>query len=160
MDLINTTLFEGRFVTALPSGLTDLPELLLRKKYPLEGRPQIVKTDEAYTTDYKFTLMEIGTNQYAVNELSGYMKDTLFRSNCSYRFIEDMIVEDEKNFAAKGFSFSNPVLDGTAYNLIFLKQFGTLVMNLSFSCPFEKSDSLSEGFKLCVKNMQMCRKGS
>lgn len=158
MEILETELFNGQFITMLPVNLADMPEDYARQKYPLEGRPEIIKTDEDYTSDYKFSCISIGTRQYAVDYINQQAKKAVFDSCSSYKFIEDISVADEKNNIAKGFAFSNNVLDGTAYNAIIHKQFERQVMNISLSCPLEKSSLLLEYLISCVRYMRINNK--
>lgn len=147
-------IFKEQFITMIPQGFKDLPDEMIALKYPLNGRPEIIKTDESYTTDFKYSLLDVETVEYALEVLCGYVKNITLNSNPGFQFMEDYAWKDGKMNVAKAFSFQNRVLDGVAFNIIGYKQFGREVLNISMSCPYEKKDEYIEKYKQAVLETQ------
>lgn len=150
-------IFKEKFVTVIPDGFQDLPEEMVSLKYPLNGRPELIKTDETYTIDFKYSLLDVETGVYALDVLCDYVKKITLNSNPGFQLIEEYAIKDSKMNIAKAFSFQNKVLDGVAFNLIGYKQFGRDVLNISMSCPYEKKDEYIEQYKQAVLETQRWR---
>jgi len=150
-------IFKEQFVTMVPVGFEDLPEKMATLKYPLNGRPEIIKADENYTSDFKYSLLDVETEVYALDNLCEYVKDIVLNSNPGFQFVETYALKDEKMNIAKAFSFQNKVLDGVVFNVIGYKQFGREVINISMSCPLEMKDEYIEKYKQSVLKTQRWR---
>ena len=147
-------IFNEQFVTMIPIGFEDLPEKIVTLKYPLSGRPEIIKADENYISDFKYSLLDVETEAYALDVLCEYVKNIILNSNSGFQFMETYAWKDEKMNIAKAFSFQNKVLDGVVFNVIGYKQFGRDVINISMSCPLEKKEEYIEKYKQAVLKTQ------
>lgn len=152
--MITIEIFEKQYVTNVPKEFTELPKELLVMKYPIEQRPEIVMTDNTYTTDIKFSLLDVNTTEKIAEPLTTYIKKMILDANTSYKYIEEGAINDEKGNIAVFFSFCNDVSDGVALNVIGYKQFGKRVINISLSCPFEKKETGMEIYVETVKRTQ------
>lgn len=144
-------MFEKQYISNVPKEFIELPKELLLMKYPMEQRPQIVMTDNTYTTDIKFSLLDVNTMEKITEPLTASMKRMILDANTSYKYIEEGVIKDEKGNIASFFSFCNDVSDGIALNVIGYKQFGKRVINISLSCPFEKQEM---GMKIYVETVK------
>lgn len=147
-------IFEKQYISNVPKEFIELPKELLLMKYPMEQRPQIVMTDNTYTTDIKFSLLDVNTMEKITEPLTASMKRMILDANTSYKYIEEGVIKDEKGNIASFFSFCNDVSDGIALNVIGYKQFGKRVINISLSCPFEKQEMGMEIYVETVKRTQ------
>ncbi len=147
-------LFEKQYVAYIPMEFKELPKELLLMKYPMEQRPQIVMADDTYTTDIKFSLLDVNTMEKIAEPLAASVKRMILDANTSYKYIEEGTIKDEKGNIASFFSFCNDVSDGIALNVIGYKQFGKRVINISLSCPFESKEIGMEIYVETVKRTQ------
>ena len=51
-----TQLFDGRMQVMLPQSFQDMPSGLARLKYPMEQRPQVIRTNERTDINFTFSL--------------------------------------------------------------------------------------------------------
>ena len=156
-DLEDTVILNGKVNVKIPAGFHDMEDQYIKIKYPLENRPQVIKCNDNMQIDFKYSLMEIDTGQSVILYLIEEIKKTVLNSNSSFKKIDDYIYYDENNYPIAGFSFSNEVLDGIAYNVIFLRQFGKYIINASMGCPYETRDENMKYMEESIKTMKFSK---
>lgn len=153
-DLEYMIIFNGKVKVKIPVGFHDMEDQYIKLKYPLENRPQVIKCNDDMNIDFKYSLMEIDTGQPVILYLIEEIKKTVLNSNSSFKKIDDYIYYDENNNPMAGFSFSNEVLDGIAYNVIFLRQFGKYIINASMGCPYGSSNQYMKYMEESIKTIE------
>lgn len=153
-DLEYVVIFNEKVNVKIPHGFHDMEDQYIKLKYPLENRPQVIKCNDNMDIDFKYSLMEIDTSESVILYLIEEIKKSVFNFNSSFKKIEDYIYYDENNNTIAGFSFSNEVLDGIAYNTIFLRQFDNYIINASMGCPYENKDQYMKYMEESIKTMK------
>lgn len=156
-DLVYTVILDGKVNVKIPEGFYDMEDQYIKLKYPLENRPQVIKCNEDMRVDFKYSVMEIDTKEPVLLYLIEEIKKAVLNSNSSFEKIDEYIYYDESNYPITGFSFSNEVLDGIAYNVIFLRQFHNYIINASMGCPYENRERYMEYMEESIKTMKFLK---
>ena len=124
---------EGKIKMMVPKEFTELDAEIAKFKYPSEHRPDIILTDESGTTNILFNHMD----ETMDNEDAEMIRDRLIgmvrRGNPGIRPLSTGIeVISGKNVAYV--EFSNPVMDGKIYNVMFFLQVADRILMGSFNC--------------------------
>lgn len=126
-------LADGAIRVMLPKDFEPMSQEIARKKYPSEHRPKIIMTNETGTINLMFQYMEGEVTDATVeifrNQVFGMMK----RVNPGIKEREVGII----NLSGKTVAyveFSNPVMDGKVYNLMFYLAVNGQPLMGSFNC--------------------------
>lgn len=117
----------------LPKDFVPMSSDIARKKYPSEQRPETILTDETGTINLMFQYMEGEESNTTIesfrNQIFGMMK----RVNPGIKERE-MGVVDAAGKQIAYVEFSNPVMDGKLYNLMFYMSVKGRPLMGSFNC--------------------------
>lgn len=83
-------IFNDVYETKIPVDFSDMSNDLIEKKYPMNNRPQIVKTDALYQVDFKFSIINIGTSDNVTDYVNENVKKIVLQTNQGYIFREDI----------------------------------------------------------------------
>ncbi len=133
-------LFDSKMYIMLPKSFKDMPVEQAKLKYPMEQRPQVIKTNERTDINFTFSLLE----QPIVNRQVKIMRDSLKRVLRSARpdmkFLEDGLEEIE-NHTIGWFEFISNGIDGKLYNMMYFTPIDGKLMQGIFNCPAKESQN-------------------
>lgn len=121
----------------LPKEFVDIPEWLLKVKYPSENRPKVLKMHPDGGMDFGFNILEltVDSNQ-VVNNLAKQMVYVTKQMSPSNIFI-DTENEEVKGKSVSWYDFISYVVDGRMYNMNFLMPLDGKVLHAIFNCSVD-----------------------
>jgi len=124
---------EDKITMMVPKEFSEMAPETARVKYPMEQRPGTILTDHSGAVNILFDYME----DHMTNEESERYRDNLFgilrRVNPGVKPLESGVeLVSGKNVAYV--SFSNPVMDGKLYNLMFFLEVDGRILMGNFNC--------------------------
>lgn len=72
-EFVETFLFEDKMSVMLPKSFGDMPKELAQIKYPMEQRPQVIKTNEVTDINFTFSLVEQPLTNDKVESITEYI---------------------------------------------------------------------------------------
>jgi hypothetical protein len=130
-------MFDNEVGIFLPSTFKDMKPEDVKKKYFSEQRPEIIKTNEAGTVNFSFSMVdrEIKPEQLAdvIQEFYLVLKRFQPMSVC----LEDG-TESTHNVPFAWMEFISTALDDNLFNTLIIYPVGRKLLMVMFSCPFEK----------------------
>ena len=127
------TFIEDKIAMMVPTEFAEMPPEVAKVKYPSEQRPGTILTDSSGAVNMMFSYMADRMN----NEESEMVRDHIFgsmrRINPGFKSLSTgtEIVSDKHVAYVE---FSNPVLDGKLYNLMFFLEVDGRILMGSFNC--------------------------
>lgn len=117
----------------LPKNFVQMDPDVAKKKYPSEQRPETILTDETGTINLMFQYMEGEADDSTIESLTNQIFGMMKRVNpgIKEREIGSVDVSGKKIAYVE---FSNPVMDGKLYNLMFFLAVKERPLMGSFNC--------------------------
>ena len=135
-----TQLFDGRMQVMLPQSFQDMPSGLARLKYPMEQRPQVIRTNERTDINFTFSLLDQPLENSQVKPLRDTLKKALRRARPDMRFMEDGLRETQERTTG-WFEFISNGIDGKLYNIMYLTPVSGRLMQGLFNCPVKDAQN-------------------
>lgn len=129
-------LFDNRMSIMLPETFIDMPMEQAKLKYPMEQRPQIIKTNEAGDINFTFSLIEQQMNNDYVEELMQFFKKVLKTSQPSNVFYEEK-VEQIGELSVGWFDYVSNGYDKKLYNIVYVLPIHGKLLHGVFNCALE-----------------------
>ena len=127
------SLFDDRVEIKVPEKFYELPEEMLKLKYPSERRPSLVYSNEKTTINLAFNLTESPANDEAMAIYTGKLVEVMKNVYPSAEWIGDGTVEI--NDRQVGFlEMITPAIDVEIYNLMFFTHLEGKMLMCSFNC--------------------------
>lgn len=133
-------LFEGKMDIMLPDKFEDMPLRLAKSKYPMEQRPQIIKTNEDTKINFTFSLIEQSLTNEQVNQMIKLFKQVLRNAKPDIKFIEEK-TEKVDTLTVGWFDFVSNGYDQKIYNFMYFVPIAGKMMHGIFNCPVQDADS-------------------
>jgi len=111
-------LFDGKMQMMLPSSFTDMPMEIAKLKYPMEQRPQVIKTNEESDINFTFSLIDQPLTNEQVKHLRDTLKRVLKSARPDMRFTEEGMEEMEERRVG-WFELTYSGLDSRLYNIMY-----------------------------------------
>lgn len=151
-------LFENKMSIMLPDNFEDMPQEAAKSKYPMEQRPQIIKTSEDTKINFTFSLLEQPITNEQVEELVKFTKGILKNAKPDIRFVEDKIQEVDK-ITIGWFDFVSNGYDQKIYNLMYYLPIDGKAMHGIFNCPFKDADEWKTIILKVIQTIREIREG-
>lgn len=135
-----TWLFDGRMQVMLPKSFTDMPIEQAKLKYPMEQRPQVIKTNERTDINFTFSLLEQPMENRQVKMMRDSLRRVLRRARPDMKFMEDGLEEIEEHTIG-WFEFISNGLDGKLYNIMYFTPIDSKLMQGIFNCPVKEAQN-------------------
>ncbi len=135
-----TQLFDGRMQVMLPQSFKDMPDGLAKLKYPMEQRPQVIRTNEGTDINFTFSLLDQPLENSQVKLLGDTLKKALRRARPDMRFMEDGFRET-KGHTTGWFEFISNGIDGKLYNIMYFTPVSGRLMQGIFNCPVKDAQN-------------------
>ena len=104
-------LFDSKMYIMLPKSFQDMPMEQAKLKYPMEQRPQVIKTNERTDINFTFSLLEQPIANRQVKIMRDSLKRVLRSARPDMKFLEDGLEEIE-NHTIGWFEFISNGIDG------------------------------------------------
>jgi hypothetical protein len=131
--------FDGKVEIWLPTEFTDIPEWLMKMKYPAESRPKVLKMHPDGGIDFGFNLFELDTNNSQIEELLEQLYTFTRKLNPSHIFI-DKKLENINDVTIGWFDYVSHVIDGRMYNVTFCMPIAGKMFHGMFNCAAENKE--------------------
>jgi len=102
----------------LPKSFKDMPVEQAKLKYPMEQRPQIIKTNEGTDINFTFSLLEQPIANRQVKLVRDSLKRVLRSARPDMKFLENGLEEIEDHTIG-WFEFISNGIDGKLYNMMY-----------------------------------------
>lgn len=131
-------IFDGKMQMMLPSSFTDMPMELAKLKYPMEQRPQVIKTNEATDINFTFSLVNQPLANDQVKQLRDSLKGVLKTVRPDMRFTEEGMEEIEER-SIGWFELTYSGIDTKIYNIMYFTPIAGKMMHGIFNCPVREA---------------------
>lgn len=133
-----TQIFEKDSISVmLPENYRDMPLDLAKIKYPMEERPQIIKSNNDYTTNFAFNQFNMPFTVNSVETATTQFRFILQKVNSSVSFFDMDFLEIEKNKLGF-FDFKAMGIDVPLYQFFAFFPINNQLTQFIFNVPFEK----------------------
>lgn len=132
LEFEEVKLFNNKVAITIPKTFEDMPAELAKSKYPLENRPQIIKSNEDGSVNLTFSYFaEQPLFEEQLEELNKNIRDGLKRMNPTIIFYSNEVIEKDLIKIAY-YDFKSNAYDGALYNI----NFGAAIENKLFIGTF------------------------
>lgn len=129
--------FDESLSMYIPTNFVDMPDELVKLKYPSSDRPKVILTDPMGAIDITFTLLAKNIEDAQIPEVKAGMKRFFQKLNPSYLFFEEGVeIIDGKTIAF--FEFKSPTLTEPLFNVMFFVEIGHNAIMGCFNCPYDE----------------------
>lgn len=136
-------LYDGRLSVYLPSSFVDLPLELAKVKYPMEQRPNIIKTNESTSINFTFHLLEQECLDEQIEKLNDLFYQSVKRAYPSNTFFEKK-VEEIGGMTVGWFDFISSGFDDKIYHIMYCLPLDNQLLLGVFNCPFREAENWKE----------------
>ena len=153
-DFKERIFLDGKVAMTVPIEFTPMDIATAKIKYPSEQRPQTILTDDTGAINIMFSYMEDPMKNEEAEEVRDTLIGIMCRVNPGIKPRENgMEVISEKNIAYV--EYSNPVMDGKLYNLMyFVEVHGNLLMGC-FNCVTRNAKYWKPIFMEMMRSIQI-----
>lgn len=131
-------LFSSQVSVPVPLSFEKMPEKLLKVKYPMEARPQLVLTSSDTSINFAFNLFkEQALLNKQVKEVTDGFQNIVKRMQPANHFYEKKIATS-KDRSYGWFDFKSPGLDEPVYTLMTFTPVGGHFFHGIFNCAAQK----------------------
>ncbi|SFR87210.1 hypothetical protein [Anaeromicropila populeti] len=133
--------FDKKMSVMLPDKFEDLPELLVKLKYPSEQRPKIIKSNKEGGINFTFNyLEEVSIPEEEVKYITDAMKNGIKNINPAVVLGEEDIIDVDKT-KLSWFEFQSHAFDGVLYNIMYCIPIQGKMMHGVFNCLIQEKDA-------------------
>ncbi len=133
------TLFDGRMRLWLPDRFDDMPEEIAKIKYPMEQRPQIIKTSDDSIVNFSFNLFDQAFKDSQIGEAAGTFQLVVKKLHPSSSMFEKHI-EPLEELRLGWFDFKTTSIDAPVYTIMAVTVIDGRLLHAVFSCLHENMD--------------------
>lgn len=133
-------LFEQKMSILLPTTFMDMPLEQARLKYPMEQRPQIIKTNSAGDINFTFSLIDQNINNAQVKQIMQFFKNVLKMAQPTNVFHEEN-VEQIGDITVSWFDYVSNGYDKKIFNLVYLLPIDGKLMHGIFNCAIDDAEN-------------------
>lgn len=130
-------LFENAIKVMLPNKFVEMPDKMKKIKYPMDTRPQIIKTDLQGRINITFSLLNVKTTKETIEQIISQMKSMTQRLMPQYEF-SDIFSGETRNAYYYGYEYVSSVVDGKMYNFAYGISVNGKFLHGIFNCPFQE----------------------
>lgn len=133
--------FDGKMSVMLPENFIDLPETIVKLKYPSEQRPKVIKSSQDGGINFTFNLVdEVTLEEENVEYITESMSNGIKSINPAVTFGEKGIVE-VSGTKLSWFEFQSNAFDGIIYNIMYCIPINGKMMHGVFNCLVQDMDA-------------------
>ena len=130
-----TRLFENKVSTLLPTEFVDMPTDIAKLKYPMEQRPQVIKTNLATDVNFAFSLLPQSIKNEEVSEAVVSFRKLIKRMQPGNRFF-DQKIEQAGDLTLGWFDFRSPGIDDQLYTMMAVAGIDNMLFYSIFNCAY------------------------
>ena len=136
---IREMFFDDKLSILLPKEFVHMPLELAKHKYPMEQRPEIIKTSNDTATNFAFSLLPQKVDQEQLGDAVKQFRSIIKRMQPSNRFF-DIKLEMMENIAIGWFDFKSPGLDEQVYTMMAFAVIDDKLFHGIFSTAYRLSE--------------------
>ena len=146
-------LFEDSMEVTLPKSFIDMPLEIKKIKYPSEQRPQIIKTDLSFTTNFTFSLFNQKVSKDDLVEILDTFKTIVKNINPAIIFYQEDCIDigDIKLF---WFDFKGYAVDSPIYYIYYVTTIGGNLLHGIFNCLISDVDTYKHIAFMVIKSIK------
>lgn len=147
-------LFSGKILIPVPVSFIIMPDELVRQKYPMEGRPQLVLTSDDLEVNYALNyFVDQDFSNEQVEEATDGFQSLLSRMQPGNHFYEKQI-KWSNNRCYGWFDFKSPGIDQPLYTLMTFTPIYEKVFHGIFNCSASKMPDWKPIFLQVIHSLQ------
>jgi len=131
-----TKLFEDKMTLMLPEDFTDMPPEMAKLKYPMEQRPQVIKTDANGEINFTFSLLEQEMTQDDSEKMMQFFKKIIRNAQPSNVFYEEK-TEWVNDISLSWFDYVSHGYDRKIYNIMYVFPMQGKLVHGVFNCALD-----------------------
>lgn len=132
-------LFDGKMTIMLPKEFTEMSLEMAKIKYPMEQRPQVIKTNQEGTINFTFSLLDAKVENKNIEEVRDGLQRIMKRVQPANIFYEKELAEvDGKTIG--WFDYKSHGIDQKIYNLVYVLPIEEKVMHGVFNSPITEME--------------------
>lgn len=125
-------IIEKRLYMIIPADFELMPIEIAEIKYPNEGRPDIIFSNEDGSININFKLIEDKLKARDVKTVKDLLQQEMVEKNTECKMVSSAVIEGDTRIGY--FDFISPAFDGDIYNLMFLFPLDEQIVLGSFNC--------------------------
>lgn len=133
-------LFDHKMQIMLPASFSDMPMELAKLKYPMEQRPQVIKTNEKSDINFTFSLIDQPLTNEQVKQIRDSLKKIMKRVRPDMRFMEEGLEETGERTIG-WFEVTYSGLDTKLYNIMYFTPIEGKMMHGIFNCSIREAEN-------------------
>ncbi|MDE6909237.1 MAG: hypothetical protein K2P44_02005 [Lachnospiraceae bacterium] len=148
-------LFEGQVSVYLPKMFEDMSEKLAILKYPMNSRPQIIKTNKNTDVNFSFNLIPQKIDNEDIQLFTEQMKKVIKTVQSATVFFDVKYIDMAGNIAdslgeaehivdgrmnISYFDYKSPAIDEQIYNFMFFAPLKETILHGVFNCRYRDAD--------------------
>ncbi len=131
-------LFDHKMQILLPVSFSDMSMELAKLKYPMEQRPQVIKTNEETDINFTFSLLDQPLANEQVKQVRDSLKKIMKRVRPDMRFMEEGLEETGERIIG-WFEVTYSGLDTKLYNIMYFTPIAGNMMHGIFNCSIREA---------------------
>ena len=140
MEFEKEWLFDHKMQIMLPASFTDMTMEMAKLKYPMEQRPQVIKTNEGTDINFTFSLINQPLVNSQVKQVRDSLKKIIKRVRPDMRFMEEGLEETEERTIG-WYELTYNGLDEKLYNIMYFTPVDGKMMHGIFNCPIREAEN-------------------
>ena len=154
IEFARREVIETKLSIMLPKDFTKMSPDIAKLKYPSEHRPQVIYTNPANTVNFWVTEGEDFPAEHDIEEMRDQVFATVTRLNPAVKAQQSGSVMVSTTKKVAYIEYSNPVLDGKIFNLMFMLSLKAKLMIGCFNCLTKESKYWRKPMLEMVKSMR------
>lgn len=135
-EFCEVELFDKKMIVWLPESFVDMPLELAKLKYPMEQRPQIIKTNMTGDINFTFNLIDQQISNENVEQLMKFFKSVLKNTQSANVFHEEKVEEIDGKFVG-WFDYVSKGYDKKLFNLMYVLPMNGKLLHGVFNCALD-----------------------
>lgn len=142
LEFVYQDIIASRMSMMLPNTFIDMPKEFAKLMYPSEKRPAIIKTNPSLTENFAFTFFDGKIKMNEVITCAREFLDMLKNLYPGNRYMEcsEHFMDEERQHVLAWYTFSNPTLTETLYNIHAYTNVENRLLHCIFSTNEERFD--------------------
>ncbi len=149
-------IFEKNLNILLPESFVEMPEPMVKVKYPSEQRPQVIKTSLDTSVNIGFSLLNLPLKDEYLEDTTNHFKRVLKNMNPSMSFYVEETIELE-NFKLRYFTFKSFGMDSPMFNIMFIAPYGGGMLHGIFNCLFSEREQWEDYAMQMLESIELVK---
>lgn len=133
-------MFQEKVSILFPEEFIFMPPNIAKQKYPMEDRPQIIKTNPELTVNFAFSLLPQQLKPEQTNEATNAFHSLIKRMQPANRFFDKKVGETDSS-PIGWFDFKSPGLDEPVYTIMAFTSIDNHLLHCIFNSAYRHMES-------------------